>query len=293
MITLTLSSMVGVYTIVHPFLQEQQSWNKTQLNQKIAEYLLIEPGSPTNWGSDIDASIINFGLAKFGFTAPYELDIDKVTRLNSENVYNVSYLDALTALGMSDKPFRIEIKPVFDVYVNLTSKKERLLDTVYRFQVTTTKSSLPIAASLSCYAVFSDQVASNSSSTSSLGEGSVEISLLNDGNGTALFIVIAESDPRAVSYAIYPFTHQLNGNPHSSGTYATLNPVDYTLRVDLIKASPWLELAVKTLAPVRLEPMQADMAECSDSTQTNSEWTSPLWTYSLKASTIIVCGVIG
>ena len=234
MVTLTLSSMVGVFTVVHPFLQEQQSWNKMQLNQKIAEYLLIEPGTPIDWGSIIDAPVTNFGLAKSGFASAFELDIDKVTRLNSENVYNLSYLDALTALGTPDKPFRIEIKPVFDVYVNLTSKQEGLLDTVYQFQVTTMKSSLPVAASISCYAVFSSQVASNSSSTSSSGEGSVEISLLNEGNGTALFIVIAETDPRTMSYAVYQFTHRLSGNSHSRGAYATLSPIDYTLRVDLV-----------------------------------------------------------
>ena len=236
MITLTLTSMVGVFTVVHPFLQEQQSWNKTQVNQKIAEYLLLEPGSPTDWGSDLGSSLINFGLAKSGFATPFELGIDKVTRLNSENVYNVSFLDALTALGTPDKPFRFKIEPVFDVYVNLTSKQERIFDTIYQFQVTTEKSSLPVAASLRCYAVFLDQVASNTSFTSSSGEGSVEISLPNEGNGTALFVVIAKIDPRTTSYAVYPFTHQLNGNPNTRGVYATLSPIDYALRVDLVSS---------------------------------------------------------
>jgi hypothetical protein len=236
MITLTLTSMVGLFTVVHPFLQEQQSWNKTQVNQEIAEYLLLEPGSPTDWGSNLESSIINFGLAKSGFTTPFELDIDKVTRLNSENVYNVSFWDALTALGTPDKPFRIKIEPVFDVYVNLTSKQERIFDTVYQFEVTTKKSGLPVASSLRCYAVFLDQVASNTSFTSSSGEGSVEISLPNEGNGTALFVVIAEIDPRTVSYAVYPFTHRLNGNPNTRGAYATLSPIDYTLRVDLVSS---------------------------------------------------------
>jgi len=234
MITLTLSSMVGVYAIVHPFLQNQQSWNEIQLSQKIAEYFLVERGDPPNWGANLEDSLEKFGLAKAGFTSAFELDIDKVTRLNIDNVYDISYLDAFSALGAPDKPFRIEIKPVFDVSVNLTSKQERLLETVYTFQVTTRRSGMPVAASISCYAVFANQVASNSSSTSSFGIGAVEISLLNTGNGTALFIVFAEAEPRIVSYAIYSFGHRLSGNPHSRGAYATLSPIDYTLRVDLV-----------------------------------------------------------
>jgi len=234
MVSLVLSSMVGVYTVVHPFLQEQQSWYKTQVNQKLAEYLLLEPGYPVNWGSDLTTSLTDFGLAKSGFATPFELDIDKVTRLNSENVYNVSFLDVFSALGTQDRPFRITVKPVFDVTVNLTSKQERLTDTVYHFQVHTEKSNLPIAANLSCYAVFLDQVVSNASSTSPTGEGLVEIALPNEGNGTALFIVIAKANSKTTSYAVYPFTHQLSDNHHPQGAYATLSPVDYTLRVDLV-----------------------------------------------------------
>lgn len=233
MITLTLSSMVGVYTIVHPFLQDQRLWNETQLGQKIAEYLLIEPGNPRNWGANLVDSLENFGLAKAEFTSAFELDIDKVTRLNSDNIYNISFFDAFSALGAPDKPFRIEIKPVFDVFVNLTSKQEGLLETVYTFQVTTSRSGMPVAASINCYAVFANHVASNSSFTSSSGTGAVKISLSNTGNGTALFIVFAETEPRIVSYAVYSFWHRLSGNPHSRGDYARLSPIDYKLRVDL------------------------------------------------------------
>ena len=233
MVTLILTSMVGVYTVVHPFLQEQQSWYKTQVNKELAEYILFEPGHPVNWGADFTASLSFFGLAEYGSTTPYELDIDKVSRLNSENVYNVSFLEVFSALGTQDKPFRITVKPVFDISVNLTSKQEGLTNTIYHFQVNTEKSSLPIAADLCCYAVFSDQVASNTSSTSAAGTGSVEVTLLNEGGGTALFIVIAEADSKTTSYAVYPFAHQSSGNPHSRGAYATLSPVDYMLRVNL------------------------------------------------------------
>jgi len=234
MVTLVLTSMVGVYTVVHPFLQEQQSLYKMQVNQKLAEYILLGPGYPVNWGSDLATFLTDFGLAEYGSVAPYELDIDKVTRLNSENAYNVSFLDVFSALGTQDKPFRITIKPVFDVSVNLTSKQEGPTETVYHFQISTERSSLPIAADLCCYAVFSDQVVSNASSTSNAGEGSVDVTLQNEGSGTALFIVIAKADSKTASYAVYPFAHQSSSNPNSQGAYATLSPIDYTLRIDLV-----------------------------------------------------------
>ena len=46
-------------------------------------------------------------------------------------------------------------------------------------------------------------------------------------------------------------------------------------------------------APAAAEPMQALMAECSDSTVTNSALTTPSATYWLKLCTTSVCGVMG
>ncbi len=46
-------------------------------------------------------------------------------------------------------------------------------------------------------------------------------------------------------------------------------------------------------APEAAEPMQALMAECSDSTVTNSALTWPSATYWLNCCTMSVCGVMG
>jgi len=95
MITLVLSAMIGISAFVNPFL---------------------------HWGSDADASLTSFGLAEQSVATPFELDIDKVTRLNEDNAYNVSFWDVFTAFGAQDKPFRIKIEPVFNVTLNLTSQ---------------------------------------------------------------------------------------------------------------------------------------------------------------------------
>src|SRR4030043_920044 len=68
---------------------------------------------------------------------------------------------------------------------------------------------------------------------------------------------------------------------------------EVTKSISCIRAKPAEAHAVKVLAPVAEAARHAAKALCSDSVQTNSVWTSPLATYSLNFSTIIVCGVIG
>jgi len=237
MICLVLSSMVGVFTAVQPFIKYQTSSYETRISRTLAEYLLLETGSPTNWGAETNETLTSFGLAKEDAASPFELDIDKVTRLNERNRYNLSFLEAFTALGAKDKPFRIIIKPIFDVTVTLASQTENPSEIVYRFNISTKRSNLPIAATLQCYGVIGDYVTSNSSATSTLGEGSVEIALPSDLNGTALLIVFAEIKPKILSYAVYPFIHNLEGSPNQAGSYATLSPLNYTLRADLNSSS--------------------------------------------------------
>jgi hypothetical protein len=63
--------------------------------------------------------------------------------------------------------------------------------------------------------------------------------------------------------------------------------------ISCISASPWALVAVKALAPTAEAPMQAAIAECSDSTLMNLAWSSPSAQKSARSSTICVWGVIG
>ena len=181
--------------------------------------------------------MITFGLAKENAATPFELDIDKVTRLNENNRYNLSFLEAFTALATKDQPFRIIIKPIFSVTVTLASQIENPSEIVYRFNISTERSDLPVTARLQCYGVMGDYVTSNSSSTSNSGEGSVEISLPTSLNGTALLLVFAEIESNMLSYAVYSFSHNSENSANQAGSYATLSPLNYTLRADLTSAS--------------------------------------------------------
>ncbi len=237
MICLVLSSMVGILTAVQPFINYQTSCYEMKMSRTLAEYFLLETGSPADWGADVNETLTIFGLAKENAATPFELDIDKVTRLNERNRYNLSFLEAFTAVGAKDRPFRIMIKPIFNVTVSLASQTEEPSEITYRFNISTERSNLPVAANLQCYGVIGDYVTSNSSATSTLGEGSIEISLPKDLNGTALLLVFAETKPKVLSYAVYPFIHNLDGSPNQAGSYATLSPLNYTLRADLTSSS--------------------------------------------------------
>jgi hypothetical protein len=63
---------------------------------------------------------------------------------------------------------------------------------------------------------------------------------------------------------------------------------EVTKSISCIKAKPAEAVAVKTLAPVVDAARHAAIALCSDSVQTYSVSTSPLATYSLNFSTMMV-----
>jgi len=237
MICLVLSSMVGVFTAVQPFIENQTSSYDAETSRRLAEYLLLETGSPADWGAETNETLISFGLAKENASTPFELDIDKVTRLNERNKYNLSFLEAFTALNTKDKPFKIIIKPVFNATVTLSSQTEEASEITYHFNISTKRSNLPVAASFKCYAVIGNYVTSNSSSTSSLGEGSIDVSLPKSLNGTALLVIFAQIEPKILSYTVHSFAHNSGSSPNQAGSYATLSPLNYTLRADLTSSS--------------------------------------------------------
>jgi hypothetical protein len=236
MVILALSAMAGVLTVVHPYLQDQPSPYDTEMSRKLAEYLLLETGNPSNWGSQAGVSLVSFGLAKAGYAAPFDLDIDKVTRLNQENYYSISYLEAFAAVGAQGKPFRISVRPVFNVSLSLASQVSEPTQAIYYFDVSTKRSELPVAASLRCYTVLGNDVFNASASTSSSGVASLTVTLPNSLSGTALLVAIAKVEPNIMSYAVCAFKHNSAGAVQPQGTFADLSPLNHALRAELLYA---------------------------------------------------------
>lgn len=117
-----------------------------EVAQKIMTQLLLSPGEPPEWGSDITlnaSGIVMLGLAAYSYTTreAYVLDPDKVLRLNSllQNFKPALYIqpqDAIHLLNLgNDYGFKIEFYPALNVTVDLDN---------YKVKVTSNYNGLPI-----------------------------------------------------------------------------------------------------------------------------------------------------
>ena len=230
MIVLASSAMAITSITLNPYLNELSHKNDVERYQQLAKYILLNPGTPPNWGSAPEVIPSSFGLALANSSHPYQLDVDKVSRLNGENAYSLTYPQILEAFGVRDVALRIEVEPLFGLSVDLVSNSTEENETTYTFEITTKKSGLPISAQLSCYVVSKDYVDNVLSSTSSSGNGSVSVTIPNSANGTALLISFAKVETHIVAFNVYSFSHD-SSTPKPNRTFMRLNPLNYTLNV--------------------------------------------------------------
>lgn len=230
MIILVSSAMAITSMTVHPSLNELSHRNDIERYQQLAKYILLNPGTPPNWGSMPEVIPSSFGLASVNPPHPYQLDVDKVSRLNGENAYSITYLQLLEAFGVRDVALRIEVETLFHVSVNLVSTSMGENETTYNFEILTKKSGLPVSAKLSCYVISKDYVDSLVSSTSSSGNGSVSFTIPNLANGTALLVSFAKIENQIVAFNVHSFSHN-SSMPETNGTFMRLSPLNYTLNV--------------------------------------------------------------
>jgi hypothetical protein len=229
-IILTVSAMAAMPRIMYPFLDGLAHRNDAERLQQLAQYILLSTGTPTDWGSSPNAAPTAFGLASNSATQPYALDMDKVTRLNSGNRYAINYASLLDALKVSNIALRIQIQPLFNTSISLTSSTNEGNETSYDFEVTTENSGLAVASSLSCYLVVRDYVDNLVSSTNSNGKANITFTISNSINGTVLLVVFAQSNANSniASFSVYPFAHNAS-IPEPNGTFTRLDPLNYVL----------------------------------------------------------------
>ncbi len=231
MVILIVSAMVGTTKVAQPYLNDLASANGVINSRSLAEYLLLGSGEPSDWGKIKGTIPTVFGLAS-DVQTPYELDLDKVSRLNSDNIYSMTYQEILSVLGTRDVSFNIQIHPVFDVSIDLTSSQSSGAETIYTFQVVTSKDGFPISAWLQCYTVAGTHIGNISSSTTSAGIDFVNTNLPNSLNGTALFAVFArvKANSQMIASNIYPFSHN-SETPEPNKTFLNLSPLNNVLDV--------------------------------------------------------------
>ena len=229
MVLLVLSAMASTSKLLYPYMNYAVDKNVAERYKQISRYLLLNAGTPSDWGEGNQITPTTFGIAKTGSDESYDLDIDKVTRLNSENAYAITYAKMFSILKMPDISFGIEIKPMFEVTINLTATYAGTNETIYQFEILTVKHGVPIPADLKCYSIAEDYLETANPLTSS-GRAYVNTTISSTVRGPALIAVLARSvyQREAVSFNSYSFSHG-SAKPEPDGTFLRFGLLNHTL----------------------------------------------------------------
>ncbi len=213
-------------------INSMQDLNKQDYLQTIADHIVSSYGTPVDWGSTSDVPV-NFGLSANDSSYSCNLDIDKVSRLNSQNKYSLSYQDMSRAARMHNIALGISLSQMLSMNVELSGNNTAGGATTYTFRISVSQDTGPTSASLHCYAVARDFLSYVSNVTSSAGVGYVSVQIPTSSNGSALLVVFARAsfDDRITAYEVYSFAH-LSQEPLPNHTFVRLSPLNYTLTVN-------------------------------------------------------------
>ena len=242
-VLVVIMSMVATTNIVSPHLNGLEDINEEEYLRKIVEHALVNSGTPADWGQNQSLTPETFGLAEDA-SFSYVLDADKVSRLNNQSAYALSYLEMLQCLRLQNVALKFSLSQILDVSVTLDSNVTVGESTTYSFTVCVSQNQAPKTTTLECYLVANNFVDNGSSSTSNNGQGNVEFEIPNDSNGTVLLVVFARStdDPRITAQGVYAFGH-LSSEPLVNNTFLDLSPLNQTLHVNLNVSGASLESA--------------------------------------------------
>jgi len=227
LVILVVSAMATMPRVVSPMLDGLANKNDVERLQQLAQYVVLSTGAPADWGSIPEVSPTDFGLASSNTTSPYALDVDKVTRLNSQNTYSITYARLLAELKANDVALNIHVQTVFNTSINLISCTDYGNDTTCTFEITTLNSGFAVISDLDCYLIIGDFVASSASFTNSTGNGIASFAIPSGVNESGLMIAFAkaQSNPSMVSFGVLSFENDFSVQ-QSNYTFAALSPLD-------------------------------------------------------------------
>lgn len=217
---IVLASFAG---IMQANIQSRQGANDQSYLKTVAEQLVTTTGSPADWGS---RGIVpsSFGLARAGSQA-CELDIDKISRLNSQSTTALTYVDVSAAARLYSLAFSMTVTPLLQITIQPAGSTTNSTATTYNYQVSTTVNLEPAAARIQCYIIQTGQVTSVQASTSSSGQGIITFTLPNTEPGQVLLAVFAKADldERLTACQICSFIHVSGEQPIPPLTLDTLD----------------------------------------------------------------------
>ena len=168
-------------------INSTQNINKDSYLKAIADHIVTNSGTPINWG--ISSSVpVDFGLAAGYSPISYELDIDKVTRLNSLNNYSLSYFDMENSAKLSNIAFGVAVSQVMSINIQQSSNRTVGNAIFFTFSILTSINSEPTDANLNCYVATNNYQYSVANSTSGIGVGYLTVQIPSVSASQALLL---------------------------------------------------------------------------------------------------------
>ncbi len=236
------SLIVSVAVVVTAFLAgtmqtavtTMQDCDKQDYLRALSNAIVMSNGSPQDWGSTGTVPS-DFGLSLSRAQSAYQLDADKISRLNDKTDPFLSYINGLKAVRINNIAFGISVTQTLQINVTLIQNTTSTDDTAYTFKVSVDDDSGPVAASLHGYAVSTGCITDVYNITSSTGVGYLTVQLPNSAAGPSVFAVFARAafDDRVTAYQTYSFAH-LSDEPSPNHIFLTLSPLNYILSVTKI-----------------------------------------------------------
>jgi hypothetical protein len=185
----------------------------------IANRIVTSAGSPADWGKSSD-NPSDLGLACNSALSTYDLDIDKISRLNNLNVNSLSYIEMGNAAKLTDIALAVSVSQVMTIDLQQTNTYSLNDNTYFGFAAKVSIDSQVTDASVHGYVVASDFFYNFSCSAIS-GNVDFTVHLPSDHIDNALLIVFARANfnERMTSFAVYNF----------ADSSQQISPVDNTL----------------------------------------------------------------
>lgn len=232
LIAAVLIATACVTSTIQTTITNTQDINKESYLNAIANRIISSPGTPTNWGSSNNIPS-DFGLATSSSSSiPFELDMDKVTRLNSQNNASLSYIDMLNATCLNNIAMGITVSQIMSINIEQSSNSTVGNETYFTFTILTSIESEPTSATLQCYVIADNYLSNITGSTSDVGLGYITVQMTSEAKANAMLIVFARAsfDDRLTSYAIYNFVNSTQ-EQSPSNDMLTLSPLNYMLSI--------------------------------------------------------------
>lgn len=203
--------------------------NKDNYLKAIADHIITYSGNSHSWGTGT-AVPTDFGLAQYPSTCTYQLDIDKVSRLNRNNKNMLSYIDIVNSAKLNNMSLAISVKQVMDLSVEQLNAYAIDEVSYAELSLATSINSRPISARLNCYVVADNYLYNVSAAISLSGSYTLTVHVPTNKIESAFVVAFARSefDDRITSYAVYNLPDATQESSPAS-TSLSLSPQNHRL----------------------------------------------------------------